>query len=338
MKPALVMLIMAAMVPPAQAAPAAQIQVRTTVFEAGALPGATQPAKVDCQPGEVAVGGGYALRGPELRVIASYPAGPAWVVEVVNAAKTPAALNLSAVCLSGGQPTTVSSTTGRVTCPSGALVAGGGYQTRGLTAAGSMTNSYPSLNEGWVADGPAVTKVFAVCVRGTETVRTVTATMRALAGSPTCAQEPATSALCFWPRSGSQQLSCASGELLTMGGQRTVSGTIPPYGVTAADTSGPMWTFAMSGSGRDAEPLTVEVSALCLRYATEPPPAPPRRVDLSWPVVGGAVLLLLLLLVAIVATVRHLRRRSPSAAAPQLDIVLTGQRTTLRHDAFREVQ
>lgn len=330
MKPLLVMVLLAAIAPPA---PAAEVYVRSMPVEVAAGASA-KVAKVDCDAGEHAVGGGFSLRSPELRVLASYPAGPSWVMEFSNASKVPVTVDLSASCLRGGEAVVVSSETDRVNCPSGTVIAGGGFQSR----TGLVTSNYPSLSDSWVAEGSGVTRVLAVCVRGAELERTVTATVNAATGQPVCTSEPPVLSSCTWSRTGSQTLSCATGHLLTMGGQRVLSGTMPPYAVAAANSDSRLWTFRLAGSSREGTPLTIEVSAVCLRFAAPSPTAPPSRVDLSWPVIGGAGLLLVLLLAVAVAVVLRLRRRSSTgSASAQVEAVLTGQRTSLRYDSFREV-
>jgi hypothetical protein len=300
-------------------------------FAAGA---SAKVAKVDCDAGEHAVGGGFLLGSPDLRIVSSYPAGSSWVIEVSNVGKVPAAVNLSVSCLRGEEAVVVSSDADRVNCPSGTVVAGGGFQSR----TGLVTNSYASLSDSWVAEGSGPAKVLAVCVRGAELERTVTATVNAVTGQPVCATDPVVLSTCTWSRSGSQTLSCAGGDILTMGGQRVITGTMPPYAVSVANSDSRLWTFRLAGSSREGTPLTIEVSAVCLRFGTPSPTAPPGRVDLSWPVIGGGGLLLILLLAAAVAVVLRLRRRRTGGpASAQVDAVLTGQRTSLRYDSFREV-
>jgi hypothetical protein len=329
---------MAPMAPLATAQPsAAQIQVRTRTFEvsAAAIP---QRATVECEPGERPAGGGYSLAASQLRVTSSYPDDGGWTIEVVNTAQRPAALTVSVSCLAGLNVVTASVSSGRVACPPGAIVTGGGFASRGVSAAGSVTNSYPALGNAWVAEGPDVTRATVVCVTGSVgTHRLASSPVTITTVTPSCGANAIAGQQCLWPRSGSQQVICGPGEVLTMGGHRASTGTLPPYGVQTANLDGSMWSFALQGFSANGNPLQIEISVVCLTFGSASATPDPAASNTTLALAGAGLLALLLLIAGLIFSFRR-RRPPPAAPPPHIDVVLTGQRTRFRLEDLRELQ
>jgi hypothetical protein len=334
----------------AMGAPAADVptvQTRSQTFDI--VPNqALQPVSVSCADGEQLVGGGYTTQSRDLRIISSYPeSATSWKVVVWSPSKTLAPLQVNVRCLSGGDGrSSIQSVAGlppseRLECPKGTVVTGGGYLSSWAPRVGGavVTGSHPSTGNGWAveaarlpgdAGGSAGTQkieVFAVCLDGKAQSSTAGAAETPVeAGTPSCLAVPNFAQQCNYPRTVSQMLTCAAGEVFSSSGYQVTSGTLPSYSVLAAGGS----EFAVGGLSRDNTAIAVRVTPVCLTFLAAPARA---SVNWVWPA-GAAALLLLLLLGALL--LRSRKPKSPSGGTG-LEVTVKSQRSAFRFDQLREV-
>lgn len=332
----------------APAADTATAQTRSQSFEIAPNSAQLQPVSVDCADGQQLVGGGYATQSRDLRVISSYPDSPtSWTVVVWNPSKVTAPLLVHARCLSGadGRTSTHSEAgqppSAQLECPKGTVVTGGGYLSSWAPRVGgsAVTGSHPSTGNGWAVEavrlpsdaggstGTQKIEVFAVCLGGKAQSATAgAAEARVEAGTPTCLSVPNFAQQCTFPRTASQKLTCAAGEVFSSSGYQVTSGTLPNYSVLTAGGE----VFEVGGVTRDDSAMAVRLTPVCLTWLANPAP-----VSMSWVLpAGGAVLLLLLLLAVFLLRSRSKRPRGGSTG---LEVSVKSQRSAFRFDRLREV-
>ncbi|GIH08250.1 hypothetical protein Rhe02_63170 [Rhizocola hellebori] len=335
----------------APAAGVATAQTRSRTFDV--LPNQAQlfPLSVECESGEEVVGGGFSSASRELRVISSYPSSPtSWTVVVWNPSKTLAPLQVNVRCLRGADGHTSSQTvagqppSAQAQCPSGTVVTGGGYRSSWAPRTGGavVTGSYPTAGNGWAveaarlpgdaggAPGTQKIEVFAVCLGGKASSSTLGAAVTQVeAGTPSCIAVPNFAQQCTFPRTASQKVTCAAGEVFSSSGYQVTSGTLPNYAVLTAGGE----IFEVSGASRDNSAIAMRLTPVCLTWLAAPVPAP---ASLQWALPAGAAVLLLLLLAVFLVRSRSNRNKKPPGSTG-LEVTVKSQRSAFRLDQLREV-
>ncbi len=362
-----------------------QLVVHSSTFDLNSTAD-PQPLTVSCLPDEQLVSGGYLASTPDAHIAFSYPSDAtgavtpdgarpaAWTVGAVNDTKTVPTVQVSAVCLTGGdsQASVASATeehaeqtfTVGAQCPDGTVRSGGGFRSiwdrRDGTAA--VTGSYPQSDGRWSVDAAllpgdpdikarASLTVFAVCQSGGIAGADLTPTTFSLdSAPPVCTGGDANfAATCVTPRSGSLQIGCAGSQVLAGGGYQVTTGALPgAYSVDTDTAAGSQWSVVVAGSSADATPIAITVIPVCLvavaAAATTQVPIPTGAVpattaSTSIPigfVVGGAAILLVIL---VLLTVLALRRRTPRLpATPGIEVVVRGQRSSYGPAGIQELR
>ncbi len=345
----LVLLAVAAAALHAPAAGAATAQTRSQTFEIVPSQAQAQPVSSDCAAGEQLIGGGYATASRDLRVISSYPrSSTSWTVVAWNPGKVSVPLQVHLRCLRGGEgQSTVVSVKGRppsaqADCPNKTVAVAGGYLASWSPRGGgnAVTGSHPAAGNGWGVEavrlpgdaGAADTQtveVFAVCLGGASLSPFSPVQANVAAGSPSCLSVPNFAQQCTYPRTATQTLGCAEGEIFSSTGHQVTAGTLPSYSVLAAGGS----EFTVNGLSRDESAMAVRLVPVCLTWASAEPLAP---ASLRWALPAGLGLLLLLLLLAVYL----LRSRSKSkrdGGSGGLEVTVKSQRSAFRLDQLREV-
>ncbi|MBV1854804.1 hypothetical protein [Catellatospora tritici] len=296
-----------------------------------------------------------------------------WTVAVQNRAKEVLRLQVTAACLSGGtgRSAVAAATDTRadqvfalaVACPDGTVRTGGGFRPEWTPQLGgaAVHGSFPSGDSVWTLDvrltpgdpdvkARATVTAYAVCLGGPKAAaETVPVDLGLDKAEPVCTGGGDIFApTCVVPRSGTASALCPADRTLTGGGYQLLEGDLP--GDTAVLVATPLdpltrrgWTVVVRGDARTDAPITVRLSAVCLRAAAEPVPATegpivtlPHRTGLTKPLLLGLGALLLLLLAAL-ALWRVLRgHRADPAAGISVEVVVRSGRSGYRLDGFRE--
>jgi len=337
---------------------------------------------VECAPDEQLVSGGYIVPNQPVSAVFSYPSDAkgtparsgeqprAWTIGVTNATKTTQVIQVVAACLAGGDGQSsvqvVTEThlenafTMSADCPDTTARSGGGYSWEYAPpklATLAVSGSYPQGDRRWSIDATTVqgdpnakagafASAYAVCLSGVAAVPSLPVRLDVLSGQPDCSTFNQFAA-CLVPRNGVQSARCATDQVLGGGGHHVTVGTLPgPYAVRAAAPAREGgWTIVVGGFSPNPDPISLDVTALCLAAAVVTPPPDDRAVPASWdwPMLTGVgllVLVLLLLLASLLAlrqTLRRQRVRDRQVQLPQLEVVVRATRSAYRHNEIREV-